>query len=482
MKADQNYKIIKLVEKGGTAELYKAIQTSLDRVVAVKKLHHHLTEDENFTRRFSLEAKAAASLDHDNIVKIIDFGAEAGVHHIIMEFIEGESLHSIINRWRQIPVDVSLAIVCDVLKGLEHAHAKGIVHRDIKPGNIMLTQGGRVKITDFGLAKLTQSATQHTAENSILGTPLYMSPEQAYGENVDHRSDLFSLGTMLYEMITGVQPFRDETYMAVIQNILKKNAPHPSKFNIEIPTAVQSLLSRAMNKSREGRFQSASDFRKAIEKYMGLGALKDASESLRYLLATDGATMLLPKTIRHRKRETRIRRGFGVALTLTMLVERDASVMETTPRPIIDSVVRSVCGRGVERLVRLTEGGMNETFTAPSFPTTCAWSFGSRVSRCRGSPTRSTSWRRRALSACRHRTCSASSSWTTRASCCRSRSCRLVPGRSLDELAGELSASDLERLVMDGGELLARLHSVVPDRGIRHELEPPDKQALSPAW
>jgi tRNA A-37 threonylcarbamoyl transferase component Bud32/outer membrane biosynthesis protein TonB len=317
--SDRKYQILKLVAKGGTAVLYTAVQTSLDRVVAIKKLHQHLTEDENFTRRFVLEAKAAASLDHENIVKIIDFGVENNSYQMVMEFIEGESLRGILDKWKQLPTDVALAIVYCVCQGLEHAHNKGIVHRDIKPGNIMMTNTGRVKITDFGLAKLTQQTTQHTAVDSILGTPLYMSPEQAFGESVDHRSDLFSLGTMLYEMLTGVQPFRDEHYMAVIQNIIKRNAPHPSKFNAEIPPPVQSLLAKAMNKSRDARFQSAGDFKKAIEKELGLRRLKESGESLRQLLNTDGETLVLPRTVVGRTRQRRLRRGFIVALVTATL-------------------------------------------------------------------------------------------------------------------------------------------------------------------
>ncbi len=316
---DKNYQILKLVASGGTAVLYRAIQTSLDRVVAIKKLHPHLTEDENFTRRFVLEAKAAASLDHDNIVKIIDFGTEDGSYHMVMEFIEGESVREILDRWKQMPVDVALALTHQICLGLEHAHAKGIVHRDIKPGNIMIARSGKVKITDFGLAKLTQSTTQHTAANSILGTPLYMSPEQAYGESVDHRSDLFSLGTMFYELITGVQPFHDESYMSVLQNILNKNAPHPSRFNVEVPQSVQSLISKAMNKARQARFQSAGDFKKAIEKYLGLDQLKEATESIKHLLSTDGATVMLPKTVRRHTQKSRLRRGLVAAIAAATL-------------------------------------------------------------------------------------------------------------------------------------------------------------------
>jgi len=314
----KKYQIVNMVAKGGTAVMYKAIQTSLERTVAVKKLHQHLTEDENFTRRFVLEAKAAASLDHENIVSIIDFGIEEDGYFMVMEFIEGESLREIIDRWKSVPVDIALALVHYVLLGLEHAHGKGIVHRDIKPGNIMITKTGKVKITDFGLAKLLQAASQHTAANSVLGTPLYMSPEQAFGESVDQRSDLFSLGTLMYELLTGIQPFQGENYMEVIQNILRKNAPHPSKFDVDVPQEVQSILSKTMNKNRDARFKTASDFRKAIESYMGLTRLKAATESLKALLATDGSTMVLPTTHIERKR-SKNRKGV-IAAVVTALV------------------------------------------------------------------------------------------------------------------------------------------------------------------
>jgi serine/threonine protein kinase len=285
-----------MVAKGGTAVLYKAIQTSLDRTVAVKKLHQHLTDDENFTRRFILEAKAAASLDHENIVHVIDFGKADGDYQIIMEYVEGRSLKDILREKRRLDCAVALAIAHQVCRGLEHAHAKGIVHRDIKPGNVLIAHYGRVKITDFGLAKLTQAATSMTAEESLLGTPLYMSPEQAYGESVDARSDLFSLGTMLYEMITGVQPFFSENCMGVINNIINCSVPPPSSLDPAIPNEVESIVMKALHKNREGRFRDAGEFRTAIEEYLGVVQLKEAESRLPGLL-TDGAqTMILTDT------------------------------------------------------------------------------------------------------------------------------------------------------------------------------------------
>jgi serine/threonine protein kinase len=290
-----SFNIIQTVATGGTAVLFKAVQVSLDRVVAVKRLHPHLTQDENFTRRFVLEAKAAASLDHENIVRVIDFGVESGSYQMVMEFVEGESLKEVLERWRPITPELALALAHQILRGLEHAHSKGIVHRDIKPGNVMLTKGGVAKITDFGLAKLTQGNTVQTAADSILGTPLYMSPEQAFGESVDQRSDLFSLGTMLYELLTGRQPFASENYMGVIQNIIHGRVPSLKEINPRVPPAIDALVMKALAKNREERFQSARTFRKAVEAVLGLEGLSRATAELPLLLERDIQTRVLPR-------------------------------------------------------------------------------------------------------------------------------------------------------------------------------------------
>jgi serine/threonine protein kinase len=316
----KKFKIIQTVASGGTAVLFKAVQTSLDRCVAIKRLHQHLTDDENFTNRFILEAKAAASLDHENIVHVIDFGREDDGYQMVMEYVEGESLSDVLERWRPIKHDLALAIVRQICLGLEHAHAKGIVHRDIKPGNVMLTQFGRIKITDFGLAKLTQANTSQTAANSILGTPLYMSPEQAFGESVDHRSDLFSLGTVLYELLTGKQPFSSENYMGVIQNIINKDIPSVQDFNPEIPDEVEAIAAKSLAKNRENRHQTAREFREAIEEYLGLERLNQATANLKILLEKSSTTQVLTSSASSRPRKRRNTKGGAAALAVFALV------------------------------------------------------------------------------------------------------------------------------------------------------------------
>ncbi len=333
MTDSKKIKIIQTVASGGTAVLFKAVQTSLDRVVAVKRLHQHLTDDENFTRRFILEAKAAASLDHENIVHVIDFGKEGDSYQMVMEFVEGESLSEILERWRPIKYDLALAIVRQICLGLEHAHAKGIVHRDIKPGNVMVTNFGRIKITDFGLAKLTQANTSHTAANSILGTPLYMSPEQAFGESVDQRSDLFSLGTVLYELLTGKQPFASENYMGVIQNIINKDVPSVRSQCSDIPEEVEAIASKALARNRENRFQSAREFRESIEAYLGLENLNQATNNLKVLLEQSGTTHVYPdatfeKPAQKSNRGAAAVAGFVLIAAISALVILKPSILE----------------------------------------------------------------------------------------------------------------------------------------------------------
>lgn len=343
MSDPKNFKIIQTVASGGTAVLFKAVQTSLDRVVAIKRLHQHLTDDENFTRRFILEAKAAASLDHENIVHVIDFGREGDCYQMVLEFVEGESLHDILERWRPIKPDLALAIVHQICLGLEHAHAKGIVHRDIKPGNIMLTEYGRIKIADFGLAKLTQASTSQTAANSILGTPLYMSPEQAFGESVDQRSDLFSLGTVLYELLTGKQPFRSENYMGVIQNIIHKEIPTVAQVNPDLPSDVTAIVSRALSKDRERRFQSAREFRESIEDYLGVLRLNELSEKLRVLLEKSSTTQIISDATAPRRAPRRARSNAGLAALIAFVLLAAGSTAAIIKPSLLDrfSIQRS---------------------------------------------------------------------------------------------------------------------------------------------
>lgn len=284
MRSTRNYRIIETLGSGGTAVLYRAIQTSLDRTVVIKKLHSHLTDDPNFTKRFELEAKTAAGLEHDNIVRVFDFGVSGSSYFIVMEYVEGASLRDLLDSSSRLPIDIALILVAEILHGLEHAHSRDVVHRDIKPGNIMVSRSGRIKITDFGLAKLGANPLYQTTHDSILGTPLYMSPEQAYGESVDQRSDLFSLGTVLLELMTGAKPFLAENYTAVINKILNFEPGDIEKHMSDLPRAVRNIVLKALEKNPDRRYQHATDFREDIELYFGEAKITDRGRRLKEFL------------------------------------------------------------------------------------------------------------------------------------------------------------------------------------------------------
>ena len=283
-KEKRNYQILNTIATGGTAVLYKAIQTSLDRQVVVKRLHSHLTNDINFTRRFEIEAKAAASLDHENIVRIIDFGSSNNNYFIVMEYIDGMSLKEFIQERKQISEELTLFIAHEICMGLDHAHQRGIIHRDIKPANIMLTKEGHVKITDFGLAKLHENQTQQTVANTLLGTPLYMSPEQAIGERIDNRSDIFSLGTICYEMVTGTQPFKGDNYASVIQSIINGHVPSPGKIKKDLSPRTELIIMKALSKEPSKRYRTALDMAREIESFLGQEKLLRLKETLRRMM------------------------------------------------------------------------------------------------------------------------------------------------------------------------------------------------------
>lgn len=365
MSDSKNIKIIQTIASGGTAVMYKAVQTSLDRIVAVKRLHKHLTDDENFTRRFILEAKAAASLDHPNIVRVIDFGKEEHGYQMVMEFVEGETLKDVLDRWRPIRHDLALAIVHQILLGLEHAHEKGIVHRDIKPGNVMMTKLGEVKIADFGLAKLTQASHSHTADNSILGTPLYMSPEQAFGESVDQRSDLFSLGTVLYELLTGVQPFASDNYMGVIQNIISKELESVRANHSEIPTEVEAIVAKALTRDVDYRFASAHEFREAIEDFLGEDKLRGLLREIPVLLERNTETRVMSAPNIKREKPRRKAPMGGILAALVALSFAGGTVAVALDPDLLERVLEM--GATITESISGGGGGRDGIQTAESF-------------------------------------------------------------------------------------------------------------------
>ncbi len=279
------YEIVALLGAGGMGEVYRARDTRLDRTVAIKVLPESFSSDPDRLRRFEQEARAVAALNHPNIMGIYDVGSEAGVHYLVSELLEGESLRDKLSEGA-LGARRAAEYALQVAHGLAAAHEKGIVHRDLKPENVFVARDGRVKILDFGLAKLTAAASSggkgaapgdimtspggETAAGIVLGTVEYMSPEQVRGQAVDHRSDIFALGAMLYEMLTGERAFHRETAAETMTAILKDDVPEFSDPGHRVPPGLERIVRRCLEKTPEQRFQSASDLGFALEAVSGI--------------------------------------------------------------------------------------------------------------------------------------------------------------------------------------------------------------------
>ncbi len=261
---DKRYHIQRIIGVGGMAIVYEAIDIVLNRTVAFKMLKDEMSDDEESVKRFINESKAVSMLSHPNIVKIFDVSVNTRMKYIVMERIEGITLKSYMQKKGALSTDEVLSYTEQVLKALEHAHSKGIVHRDIKPQNILLLKNGRVKVTDFGIAVLPSS--KESPNGKAIGTVYYISPEQVNGRETDARSDLYSLGIMMYEMATGTLPFNADTPISVALMQVREQPTPPSEINNIIPTGLEQIILGLMEKSPERRFQSASQVLKYIEK------------------------------------------------------------------------------------------------------------------------------------------------------------------------------------------------------------------------
>ncbi len=254
------YKILEVLGEGGMAFVYKAKDTQLERFVAIKTLKPNYVNQEAFVERFKREAKTAANLNHPNIVQIFDWGIE-GEPFFVMEYIEGSTLTSIISKNKTISLSDILFIGAQVSSGLQAAHQKGLVHRDIKPGNIMITPDGKVKVTDFGIVSLQNEESDITKTGSILGTASYISPEQAQGKPVSIESDLYSLGTVIYELIAGTPPFSGDSPISTATKHLTEKPEKLSNFRRDLPKGVENAVMKLLEKATYDRFKSAEDLR-----------------------------------------------------------------------------------------------------------------------------------------------------------------------------------------------------------------------------
>lgn len=263
------YEVSGVVGAGGMGVVLKAMDPSLDRVVAIKVLAPHLANDDTARKRFSREAKAVAAVLHPNVIPIHSVSSDATIPYLVMAYIRGGSLQKRLNCEGPLPTLEVLRIGAQIAAGLAAAHEQGLVHRDIKPENILLEEGvERVALTDFGLARAVDDASV-TREGTIAGTPQYMSPEQARGESVDHQSDLFSLGSVLYALCTGRLPFQAESSLGVMRKIIDESPTPIAELNPEIPEWLCSIIDRLMAKERGDRFESAADLKRLMETCLG---------------------------------------------------------------------------------------------------------------------------------------------------------------------------------------------------------------------
>lgn len=299
IRLGDRYELGGLLGRGGMADVRVGRDLRLGRTVAVKTLRSDLAADETFQARFGREAQSAAALNHPSIVAVYDTGEgvnEQGVHvpYIVMEYVEGQTLRDILRgteTGRKILPERALSITADVLSALDYSHRSGIVHRDIKPANVMVTPSGQVKVMDFGIARAiadTSSAMTQTA--AVIGTAQYLSPEQARGETVDARSDIYSTGCLLYELLTGRPPFVGESPVSVAYQHVREEAKPPSQLNPDVSVAIDRIVAKALAKRVDDRYQSASDMRADIETALAGGSI-DAPTAATHIA---GATAVAP--------------------------------------------------------------------------------------------------------------------------------------------------------------------------------------------
>lgn len=266
---NDRYEIHRRLARGGMAQVYLARDRSLDRPVAVKELVPEFAADPSFVERFRREAQAAANLSHPNVVGVYDWGTQDGTYFIVMEYVDGPSLSRVLRSDGPFHPRRAAEIAAEVAAGLGFAHSRGVVHRDVKPGNVLLTRSGQAKVTDFGIARALSSPDEDlTQAGSVMGTATYFSPEQAQGLPVDPRSDLYSLGVVLYELVTGRPPFNGETPLAIAYKHVQDEPAPPSTLMTGLPPALEAIIMKLLSKRPEDRYASAEDLRADLNRFL----------------------------------------------------------------------------------------------------------------------------------------------------------------------------------------------------------------------
>jgi serine/threonine-protein kinase len=332
----ERYELTHLIARGGMAEVYRARDRLLDRPVALKVLFPELSVDRAFVERFRREAQAAAKLSHPNIVPVFDWGEDSGSYFIVMEFVDGRALSAVLRESGPLDPTRAAEIAAQVAAALASAHRHGVVHRDIKPGNVLITEDGGVKVTDFGIARAINTEESLTQTGAVMGTATYFSPEQAEGIGVDARTDIYSLGVVLFEMLTGRPPFLGDTPVSVAGKHVRDIPPMPRDLLETIPVELEAVTMKAMAKTPDQRYDNAEDFRADLLRFLGgqpvVASPANGSNAVTGVIGAVGATQAVdaaPRTgsfprIISRSREpktTEERRGKGwIALLVVLLV------------------------------------------------------------------------------------------------------------------------------------------------------------------
>jgi serine/threonine-protein kinase len=298
------YDVGQVIGRGGMAEVYEGTDRRLNRLVAIKVLRPDLARDPMFQERFRREAQSAAGLNHPNIVAIYDTGEDlisdgvnqVSIPYIVMEYVDGVTLRQMLNNGPRILPERALEVIAGVLAALDYAHRHGIVHRDIKPANIMINSHGDAKVMDFGIARaMSDAATSVTATSAVMGTAQYLSPEQARGESVDTRSDIYSTGCVLYELLTSGPPFNGESPVSIAYQHVNETPKLPSSVDPSIPTTLDAITMTALAKSPANRYQTAAEMRIDIER--AIAGLPISTRTISTPVTSDiGSTTVIPLT------------------------------------------------------------------------------------------------------------------------------------------------------------------------------------------